>query len=158
VRGDSIQFQQNPLQYGFSLLQHIIIPKAQHPQVAFRQKGVAFFVRLLCQLIGMLAAIQLYDQSCVDADKIDDIFCNGMLPAKFPACHSTIPQKMPHPGFGIGRSLAHFPGEGLQEFGMVFLRAAFSLFFTRPLTPTLSPKGRGSVHDFVLDVEIHLAT
>src|SRR6266511_4895762 len=84
-------------------------------------------------LLCMLATIWLHDQLGVGAKEIDDETIDWHLPLELPSCQTAIAQSQPQQTLGM-RLIAAQPPRGL---------GAHSRHPT-PLTPTLSPAGRGS--------------
>jgi hypothetical protein len=87
----------------------------------------------LLSTLVMLAAIDLNDDLPLGAQKIDDAAVDGDLSLEFQAGEPTVAQAKPENAFGVGLISAQSSG----EFWV-------SLRHPNPLTPTLSPPGRGS--------------
>ena len=76
----------------------------------------------------MLTAIEFHDQPLFEANEVDDIWTDDLLPAEFLTTELTIAQVLPEQPFCIGLIAAKISGE-MQHLV--------------PLTPALSRKGRG---------------
>jgi hypothetical protein len=85
-------------------VQNGIVPESDNPPPAilqiFSSPGVIF------QPLRMLPAVELDDQSPLNARKIDNIEPYRMLPAKFTICDIPAAQPKPQTAFGIGLSFA----------------------------------------------------
>ena len=92
----------------FGLLQHVVIPEAQDAVALVLQKQVALLVVGL--LIGVLSAVQFYDESGFDRDKVHDVVSNGILAAEFDVVKSSRPQVSPQAPLGVCHVLAQFAG------------------------------------------------
>ena len=86
--------------------QHFVIPESQNSVVVI---GKPFVADRIPWIVGMLSAIDLYDQSTVAADKVCGIGTNRFLPYKLipvqPPCSKVIPK---HP-FRVGRRASQSP-------------------------------------------------
>ena len=68
------------------VLQHLIIPEAQDAVAVRIEKGTANFV--FGGLVGVLAAIDLYDQFSLNRAQIDEVGTDRMLAAEFHVAHA----------------------------------------------------------------------
>ena len=81
-------------------LEHLIIPKPQHPESAFFDLLVStIIVRCVFQ---MLTAIQFDHQPCLNTGKIDDIAAYRDLATETEAGDLPVAEKAPEVAFGIG--------------------------------------------------------
>src|SRR6267154_2730853 len=134
VRGfGSILFKrvQNFLEHAIGVLQDVVVPKSQH-QISHRFQNlgsICIFRSASC----MLPAIKLDDRTRIGTTEIDDIPVNWNLSFEFQASRSPIAKVEPKHTLGV-RLIATEPSRG----------ANVSIHRPSPLTPTLSPTGRGS--------------
>ncbi len=81
------------------VFENLVVPEAKHLEfLTFKPTGP---LRVLLGSVGMLATIEFDDQTCREADEIDDIFAYGRLPAKLETIHSLIAQLVPEAFFGF---------------------------------------------------------
>jgi len=123
----SANFRQNAI-YVF---QNVVVPEAQDQVAHCFQDFCSLPIGALSN--GMLSAIKLNDQMRVGAKEIDNEPIDWTLPSKFPTSETPIAQSEPKCPFGICLIAAQPPRS---------LRTC--LHRPSPLTPTLSPKGKGS--------------
>src|SRR5260370_18047790 len=81
----------------------------------------------------MLSSIELDDETSIGTTKINDVSVDGYLPFEFQIVQSAIPETEPKHTLGISLIAPRLFGE-----------ARGSIHRSNPLTPTLSPSGRGS--------------
>jgi hypothetical protein len=95
----------------FSLLQHCTIPKSQNPEPTRFQLSRSHIIVALSPVCVMLA-VDLNDQPCSDAAKVDDVWVDNYLSAEFPAFEISVSQKRPHAFLGISWTAAESAGAG----------------------------------------------
>lgn len=83
MRGGTCDSLQNHLKHRFTILQNIIVPETQHtiPQ-SFKSSCAPY---IFFYLFGMLPTVQLYDQSRIATDEINDVTINFMLSPELPS-------------------------------------------------------------------------
>jgi len=81
----------------------------------------------------MLTAVDFDDEPCLGAEEIDNVPVDRGLPLEFPTGKAAVAQAKPEHAFGVGLIAT----QSLGEVGVHFRHP-------NPLTPTLSPAGRGS--------------
>ena len=122
---------QNFLEQAVDVLHHVVVPKSQD-QVSHRSQNsgsICVFRSASC----MLSAIKLDDETRLGTTKIRDVTINGNLSLEFQAAQSPIAQVKPKHTLGIRLIAA-------KSLGGAYL----PIHRRNPLTPTLSPAGRGS--------------
>ncbi|GEM_PF-3971887 len=81
------------LQYHWHLLQHLVIPIAQHPEAqSLQHLGPPLVIG---NVLKMLPSIQLEDQPCIKADKVSDIASQWHLSPEPETSQLTPPQLLP---------------------------------------------------------------
>src|SRR5260370_39886741 len=80
----------------------------------------------------MLSAVKLDDEASIGTTKVNDVAINWRLTLEFEAIQSAIPQSKPQHALGVGLVATKSSGG-----------AHVSIHCRSPLTPTLSPPGRG---------------
>src|SRR6185312_273475 len=107
-----MQRRNDPFQYAFEILHHFVVPESQNT------KAVRFEAPrpLLLVLVGIavLAAIDLDDQAVLEADEIDDIAFDRLLPAEFGA-NLMRAQCPPDPLLGLGRVTTESARDGAHR-------------------------------------------
>jgi len=86
----------------FNILQHFIVPKAQH------SKATSF--KISCVLISMLSAIHLNDQSCFNAREIGNIAIDRMLTAEAMPIFLLLAQMLPQKFLSVRLGMPQLPG------------------------------------------------
>ena len=99
MRASLNQRFKNALEHRFGPLQHFIVPKPNHAKAVACEPSCAFEV--FQQMIGMLAPIELDDQSRSHANEIHDERTDRHLTPKSVPAHSAIAQVVPETPFGI---------------------------------------------------------
>jgi hypothetical protein len=82
----------------FRMTQDIIIPEAQHPEAAASKPGIPGSIHCCA---GVLPAIDLDDQVCLDTGEVNDIRPNRQLASKSVPNELAAPQSSPKTGLGI---------------------------------------------------------
>jgi hypothetical protein len=96
--------RKNRLKDTFSILQHLVVPKAKHlPPLAF-QIGVT---GLIARALSVLRAVSLDDELSANAKKVDNVRSYRNLSAKLDPAQPTIAQQAPQAKLGVGRRGAH---------------------------------------------------
>ncbi len=80
------QRKKDGLEHLIRLAQDLIVPKPQNSETTGFQVGRS--PRIRCALFNVLAAIHFHDQTSIQADEIDEIGPDRMLPAEFPTCQA----------------------------------------------------------------------
>src|SRR3982751_3396488 len=93
--------------HGFPVFRQMTIPEAQDAKVLALEKRGTLCV--IARAIEMLAAIQLDDQSALQAGEVCDIAADRHLAPKASAWNLATPQLLPKHAFGIRHCLAKFP-------------------------------------------------
>ena len=101
MRARGAQRPQNRLEHRFRTQQRIVITEAQHAKASTLEMARAFFI--FDSTLHMLAAVQLDDQSNVQACEIDHVPPQRHLAPESIAAEPAVAQVMPEPAFGIGR-------------------------------------------------------
>ena len=91
-RGEG-DFSLDRLQNAIAVLRNIIVPEPQHAPAISDQEGVA---SRICGAFGMLATIQLHDESMLDRREVHNERPNWHLPAEFHAGEATVAHQPPH--------------------------------------------------------------
>ena len=81
--------------------QHFVIPKANHAKAAACQTSSAF--EIFEQMVGVLPAVDLYDQPRPQADEVHNVTTDRHLPSESIAAHPAIAQVIPEATLGFGR-------------------------------------------------------
>src|SRR5260370_9445312 len=87
---------------------HVVVPESQHAESGRSQEMIA--TRVVCQLRGMVAAIQFHDAFPVERSEVADIESDLVLPSKLEPCHLTPAQVDPKQTLGIGQTLTKLAG------------------------------------------------
>ena len=137
IEGDE-QFVTDGFQDSFGVRQHVMVPEADDAIAEsfnhLRSRGIRALV--------VLPAIKLDRQSRLAAGEVGDVRTDLFLADELGAFELARAEMPPEALFGVGLIAPEFPGDG----GSVsFPSTPF------PLTPTLSPRGRGSQMDHLLD-------
>jgi hypothetical protein len=122
---------QDILQNAFCILHHVIIP-VSHNKVTHRFQRRSSDVVSLSVLV-VLSAVDFDDQLPVCTEEIDDVSVDGYLSLEFQSSKSAVSQTKPQQPLGIRLIATQSPRETWVSFRHL-----------TPLTPTLSPAGRGS--------------
>ena len=130
--------------YRSVLLEDIIVPIAKNAKSFSTQKQVPLLIALRFK---MMAAVDFNDDLSVETNEIQDVILKWDLSAEFETHETTVPQKLPHGGFSVGRRPTH----GFRETAAAFRnQTMLKPWRHRPLTrlgplalATLSHKGRG---------------
>jgi hypothetical protein len=102
-----------------SALQNVVIPIAENLKSFSGQDGIASFISFGIQV---LAAVDLNDESMLEAYKIQKVVLEWYLAAKLYVRQAPISKQLPHCGFGIGRDATHaacMTSDGLFDWTMV---------------------------------------
>jgi hypothetical protein len=126
------------LQNAFGIHEHVAIPETQHAKACLLKPLRPMLVGL--DLISVLPAIELEDESNVVSDETRGVFQDRLLPKEFHPLESAIAQISPQQLF-CARAISAQTSRPRCLRGR-WLSPRF--FGERPLTPTLSPEGRGS--------------
>ena len=94
-----IQLTKNFLEYSIGSFQRIIIPKPDHPK-SFRFK-TSGSLAIASSLFRMLPAIQFHYQFLFEADEINDVRWNRMLPPKLESGEVAVFQLQPEAQFRV---------------------------------------------------------
>jgi hypothetical protein len=86
---------ENPFQIG----KHVVVPESGNPKAVFREPSVAFQVS---SWLGMLTAVDFYDQSRFEAEEVGDVRSDRDLTSKLECLESAISQCKPELSFGVG--------------------------------------------------------
>jgi hypothetical protein len=89
----------NNLQHTLSIRERVVVPKSQHDKLLAAKPIIPH--RIFFSLIGMLAAIQLNNQTVFEANEIDNIGTNRHLPPELVALQPSIPEQIPKRPLGI---------------------------------------------------------
>src|SRR3954469_16076358 len=65
--------------------------------------------------LGVLAAVELDDELLLEADEVDDVASELLLPAELEAAEAAVAQQAPHPPLGFRRLAPHLARPVLQE-------------------------------------------
>jgi hypothetical protein len=115
-----------------------VIPEPEDLKSLCRKKRIACGIIALSRC--MLAAIEFDDQSSFQANEIDDVTPDGVLPLEFVSVQTAIANLLPEFSLGVRLFVTHVAREFAQPH---FLCANFesALCDHDPLTLTLSPDG-----------------
>ena len=91
------------------IIRHFVVPKADDFIVERVQVFCSFFVVLF--LFQMLTSIEVDDEFLFDADKVGDIFANGVLPSKIDS-QLVVADDRPEFAFSWGEFFSEFDGAG----------------------------------------------
>ncbi len=75
-----------------SIRKHIVVPEAYYAETLHFQPGIA---RHIVSIFGVLAAIDLDNQSRLKTYKINDIVADLLLPSEFPSSYAFAAQHRP---------------------------------------------------------------
>lgn len=93
MRGSGRQRCDNLFQHTFEITEHVIVPKAKHEMAGrfqhLRSRSIGR------DTLGVLTAVDLYNQAPVGAEKVHNIVCNRHLTFELPPAQSAIPQPKP---------------------------------------------------------------
>jgi hypothetical protein len=89
-----------------------MVAEAQHAKPLAREKGISSGIALLVGCFEVLAAVNLYSETCAMADEIHDIGTDGSLAAEARAKQATATQGGPYQPLGIGRVLSQYASSG----------------------------------------------
>ncbi len=120
-------------QHAFHVLANPAIPEAQHPDAVLRQKRSPAFVVFASGRQIVLTSVQLDSQACLRTVEVQHVWPHAVLPAEFQARQLAILQLPPKRSFCPRCPPSEIAGQRRVPYGL-----------QRPLTPTLSPPGRGS--------------
>ena len=116
---------QDNFQTSVCLLQHIMVPEAQHLKALLLQVAAAPII--FCLLFCMLSAIQFDDQAGFQAGEVGDVWPYCMLSTKLVAMQLPGSQPSPQMLFSIGHLCAQLAG----VLGCLFVAHAPILAFPR---------------------------
>jgi hypothetical protein len=102
-------------QYSIDILQHIIIPESNHSESIFLEATCPR--RILFDLVGMLATIDLDDESMLETAEIGDVIADEMLTAELGTVQSFAAQMLPEQAFRVGLFAAQATSIGAQLLG-----------------------------------------
>ncbi len=120
-------------QHRIKLLQNLVVPEAHHTiPAAFEERCPQ---RVVLDAVGMLAAVELNDQSTFKATEVDNIRADRKLTPELLTAESPIPQAMPEATFSVCEVSPQLAGNG----NCIGRRPSF-----HPLTLTLSRRERES--------------
>jgi hypothetical protein len=122
---------QDILQNAFRILHHVIIPESHDKVTHCFQRRSSDVVSL--SVLVVLSAIDFDDQLSLCTQEIDDVSVDGYLSLEFQSSKSAVSQTKPQQPLGIRLIATQSPRETWVSFRHL-----------TPLTPTLSPAGRGS--------------
>jgi hypothetical protein len=71
------QRRKNAFQYRLRISKHIMIPKSDHAKSETRQIPSALQIER--QIVRVLPAVNLHDQSCANADEVHDVASDRLL-------------------------------------------------------------------------------
>src|SRR5690606_24867289 len=99
-RGRGVLFQRptNHLQHHVHIPQNIMVPESQYPESLIRQPAIPLRIT---HTVLMLTAIDFYNQSCVEVNKVDYISSQWLLPAKLLPVNTVRTQPKPQCIFSI---------------------------------------------------------
>jgi hypothetical protein len=124
----------NHLKDAGSVAYCVVVPEAQHAPALGGKEGITPRIR---RAIGMLPAVEFYNEPVFDRGEISDIVTDWHLVTEFDAAETTIAKEVPHRPFGVGLGPAERTGR------LAFLSFAHASPPVSPLlalTPTLSRK------------------
>ena len=99
------QDSQDILQHIVGILQEHGVPMSDHPKPLRFKIGRAF--PIVFTMEAMLATIQFDDQPLFEADEIDDVMPDRVLPLEFAPAETAATDSTPELGFGICRFVPH---------------------------------------------------
>ena len=104
MRASPHQRRKNAFKHRLGLSQHIVIPEPDHTKPEARK--IPRSLQIKTQIVGMLSAIYLDDQSRADAHEVDNVAANRLLPSESILAEMPIAQMAPEMSFCIGRAIA----------------------------------------------------
>jgi hypothetical protein len=131
-------------QASLAILAPLMIPKPQRDNVLLFQKSFTQFIMLHSFRQTVLKAIQFDSQLCIGAIKIQNVAINDVLPAEFETGETSPAQRPPEFLFLVGLIATKLAGDWFEAHGE---RMRLSIKISSPLTPALSPFGRGEGED-----------
>src|SRR5262245_46827941 len=122
---------QDVFEHALNVSNDIVVPVAQD-EIAHRVQNTGS-VGITVSILIVLPAIQFHDELGVRTEKIDDEAIDRHLPLELPAVESAVAQTKPQHTLRVGLIAAKPPS-----------RCGAPSRHPTPLTPPLSPTGRGS--------------
>jgi hypothetical protein len=137
-------------QTSFAIFPPLMIPEPKRLNALFGQKLFADFVTLDSFRQAVLKSIQFDSQFCIGAREIQNMFANGMLPAKFETGEASSMQCPPEFLFFVGLITAKLAGDWFEAHaGRMRKIIGISSSSPRP-SPRLARRGRrNAVNSFV---------
>jgi hypothetical protein len=90
----------------------MVVPEAQESKVVLAKEAVSTSIVLI---VGMLRSVGFNDQPLLEANEIDDIRPDDLLPPKLEGAEATVAEDRPQAFLSVGRVGAHPAGTG-EEF------------------------------------------
>jgi hypothetical protein len=122
---------QNFFEHTVHIPHHVVIPESKR-EVTHRLQDSAS-IRITFSVVIVLTAVKFHDQFGIRTEEVDDKAIDRRLPLELPSGQAAITESKPQQTLCIRLMVAQSSGRG----------GARSLHPT-PLTPALSPAGRGS--------------
>jgi hypothetical protein len=148
-RRSSVERRNDLFKDAINILGHIVVPETQNKITHCRKYLGSLNISIPAN--SVLSAIELNDQARIRTEEIDDEAVDRNLPPKFPAGEPPVTQTKPKDALGG----CLIPPQASCGLGACLGRP-------NPLTPTLSPLGRGSAlaqaSSFVISPHAHDAT
>jgi hypothetical protein len=91
-------------QHGLGLQEHLVVPEAQNSVASLLEESAAPLVVAL--LLQVLAAIDLDHELLLEADEVDNVLTDRMLPAELVIEHLSPTQVFPQVALGSGGILS----------------------------------------------------
>jgi len=92
----------NPFQHSFGVLQHIVVPETQYAYPEAFKLSLSAEVASDLSIITMATSVQFDGKLRLRAEKIHDVWPEGLLPAKLQASKATVAQVAPQFAFCVG--------------------------------------------------------
>jgi hypothetical protein len=112
----------------FEIAQYLIVPEVKNDVAVSTETGVALSIALA----PMLPSIDLDDQRCLDAEKVDRPSVDGYLALELESVEAPVSEGEPQLSLGVSHPLTKIA------------RPLDSSSLHNPLTLTLSPRGEGT--------------
>ena len=90
-----------------NILQYVVVPEAQRPIAVRREPRVSSFV---ARAVGVLAAIHLNNELCLQTGEICDEWADRALLAEVKPIQLLVPQVVPQLSLGVGQIATELAG------------------------------------------------
>ncbi len=99
------------IEHGIEMFDQLVVSKALDAKSGTPKKIRALFVRYHVHRSAVLASIELNDKFRFEADEIDNVRIDRLLPPKFHFLKSAVAERLPQPALDVGLIATQLAGK-----------------------------------------------